>query len=224
VGHADEAGSWDNLHERFEVKRINHQEVYSFEGACTNWAEEYFSRFRRAEVGIHHHVARADLLRNAREWSWRDNRRVPNGDQVSRIAAPCNDAEPKDRRAVNRHTRRGHRPLPQRYHDAGIEPPMTTKAELNRYFEMIDRRVPMRVSRFIRWLRKPSSFAVRLLVALLLILGGFFSFLPVLGLWMLPLGLLFIAQDVPILQKPLVRALAWVEANWERLKVKWRSR
>jgi hypothetical protein len=101
---------------------------------------------------------------------------------------------------------------------------MTTKAELNRYFEMIDRRVPMRVSRFIRWLRKPSSFAVRLLVALLLILGGFFSFLPILGLWMLPLGLLFIAQDVPILQKPLVRALAWVEANWERLKVKWRSR
>jgi hypothetical protein len=118
----------------------------------------------------------------------------------------------------------GHRPLPQRYHDAGIEPPMTTKAELNRYFEMIDRRVPMRVSRFIRWLRKPSSFAVRLLVALLLILGGFFSFLPILGLWMLPLGLLFIAQDVPILQKPLVRALAWVEANWERLKVKWRNR
>ena len=24
----DEAGSWDNLNERFEVKRINHQEVY----------------------------------------------------------------------------------------------------------------------------------------------------------------------------------------------------
>ena len=49
-------------------------------------------------------------------------------------------------------------------------------------------------------------------------------FLPVLGLWMLPLGLLFIAQDVPILQKPLVSALAWVEAKWEQLKVKWRNR
>jgi hypothetical protein len=101
---------------------------------------------------------------------------------------------------------------------------MKTKAELNRYFEMIDRRVPMRVSQFIRWLRKPSSFAARLLIALLLIVGGFLSFLPVLGLWMLPLGLLFIAQDIPILQKPLVSALAWVEANWERLKVKWRNR
>ena len=98
------------------------------------------------------------------------------------------------------------------------------KADLNRYFKMIDRRVPISVSQFIRWLRKPSSFAVRLVVALLLVLGGFFSFLPVLGLWMLPLGLLFIAQDVPLLQKPLVKALTWVEARWELLKVKWRSR
>src|SRR5438105_4416608 len=26
--HADEAHAWDNLHKRFEVKRINHQEAY----------------------------------------------------------------------------------------------------------------------------------------------------------------------------------------------------
>jgi len=98
-----------------------------------------------------------------------------------------------------------------------------TRSELNRYFEMIHRLVPVRVSQFIRWLRKPSSFPVRLLVALLLILGGLFSFLPILGLWMLPLGLLLIAQDVPLLQKPLVSALAWIEARWARLKVTWRN-
>jgi hypothetical protein len=100
----------------------------------------------------------------------------------------------------------------------------TTIAELNRYFEMIDRRVPISVSQFIRWLRMPSSFAIRLVIAILLILGGIFSFLPVLGLWMLPLGLLLIAQDVPLVQEPLVAAFAWVEAKWEWLKVKWRSR
>src|SRR6266436_1550510 len=50
--HADEAGSWDGLHDRFEMKRINHQEAYSLDGACTNYAEEYFSRLRRAEIGI----------------------------------------------------------------------------------------------------------------------------------------------------------------------------
>lgn len=99
----------------------------------------------------------------------------------------------------------------------------SARAELDRYFDMIHRRVPTRVARSIWWLRKPSSFSVRIIVALLLILGGVFSFLPVFGLWMLPLGLLFIAQDVPILQKPLANALGWIEANWERLRVAWGS-
>jgi hypothetical protein len=83
--------------------------------------------------------------------------------------------------------------------------------------------VPTRISQFIRWLRKPSSFAARLAVAVLLIVGGIFSFLPVLGFWMLPLGLLLIAQDVPFLQKPLVKALAWVEAKWKLLRLKWQK-
>jgi transposase-like protein len=71
VVNADEAGSWDGLHERFEMKRINYQEAYSLDGACTNQAEEYFSRLRRAEIGIHHHIAGAYLLRYAQESSWR---------------------------------------------------------------------------------------------------------------------------------------------------------
>ena len=88
VLNADEASAWNGLHERFEVKRINHQETCSLDGACTNWAEEYFSRLRRAEIGIHHHSAGAYLLRSAQESSWReDNRRVSNVDQMSRVAA-----------------------------------------------------------------------------------------------------------------------------------------
>ena len=48
-------------------------------------AEEYFFRLRRAEIGIHHHIAGAYLLRYAQKSSWReDNRRVSNGDQVNR--------------------------------------------------------------------------------------------------------------------------------------------
>jgi hypothetical protein len=49
--NANEAASWDELHKRYEVKRINHEETYSLDGACTNWAEEFFSRLRRAEIG-----------------------------------------------------------------------------------------------------------------------------------------------------------------------------
>ncbi len=85
--HADEATSWDGLHGAFEMKRINHQEAYSFDGACTNWAEEYFSRLRRAEIGHYHHVAGDYLLRYAQESSWReDHRRMSNGDQTFRVA------------------------------------------------------------------------------------------------------------------------------------------
>jgi len=86
--HADESGAWDGLHERFEMKRINHQEAYSLDGACTNQAEEYFSRLRRGEIGIHHHIAGPYLLRYAQESSWReDNRRQSNGEQVTRVAS-----------------------------------------------------------------------------------------------------------------------------------------
>jgi ISXO2-like transposase domain len=69
--HTDEAASWDNLHERFEVKRINHQEAHSLDGACTNMAEEYFSRLRGVEIGIYHHIADAYLRRYTQESSWR---------------------------------------------------------------------------------------------------------------------------------------------------------
>jgi ISXO2-like transposase domain len=69
-------------------KRINHEEAYSMDDACTNWVEEFFSRMRSAEIGIHHHIAGAYLLRYAQQRSWRgDNRRLSNGEQVNRLAA-----------------------------------------------------------------------------------------------------------------------------------------
>ncbi len=87
VVHADEAGAWNELHSRFEMKRINHEEAYSLDGACTNWAEEFFSRMRRAEIGHHHHLSGPYPLRFAQEASWcEDNRRLSNGEQVSRVA------------------------------------------------------------------------------------------------------------------------------------------
>ena len=93
--NADEASSWDALHSRFEMKRINHQEAYSLDGACTNWAEEFFSRMRRAEVGHHHHIAGQYLLRYAQEATWReDNRRAANGEQVNRLSSLALNAKP----------------------------------------------------------------------------------------------------------------------------------
>ena len=89
-----------------------------------------------------------------------------------------------------------------------------SKMELDRHFAWFEERLPPGPARFVRWLRKPSSRYARIPLAILLIAGGIFSFLPVLGLWMLPLGLFLFAQDVPILQKPLARMLGWIERKW----------
>ncbi|MGO9483979.1 MAG: IS1595 family transposase [Rhodomicrobium sp.] len=95
VINADEASSWDGLHGKYEMKRINHEQAYSEDGACTNDAESYFSRLRRAEIGHHHHVAGTYLLRYAQEASWReDHRRMSNGEQVFRIAGLAMKAKP----------------------------------------------------------------------------------------------------------------------------------
>jgi hypothetical protein len=86
--------------------------------------------------------------------------------------------------------------------------------ELDRQLDRFERRLPVRFVRIVRWMRRPSSTIVRIPVAVLLIGGGMLSFLPVFGLWMLPLGLVLIAQDVSILRPPLARLLAWIERRW----------
>src|SRR4051794_23435266 len=84
--HADEANSWDGLHGHYVVKRINHQIAYSDGFACTNGAESFFSRLRRAERGHHHHISGVYLARYAQESAFREGyRRMDNGGQVRRV-------------------------------------------------------------------------------------------------------------------------------------------
>jgi hypothetical protein len=83
---ADEANSWNDLAASFPIKRINHQEAYSAAGACTNGAENLFSRLRRAEIGHHHHISGLYLGRYAAESAWRDDhRQMSNGAQYRAI-------------------------------------------------------------------------------------------------------------------------------------------
>lgn len=84
--HADEASHWDHLHDGWQVKRINHSEAYSHEGACTNQAESYFSRLRRMVTGQHHHVSGQYLYQFANEAAWKeDHRRESNGSLATRL-------------------------------------------------------------------------------------------------------------------------------------------
>ena len=77
---------------------------------------------------------------------------------------------------------------------------------------MIDR-LPGRLQTAIRWLRRPSLRWVRVPVGVLLIAGSFASVLPFFGLWMLPLGLALLAEDIAPLRRVRGRFLDWIERH-----------
>ena len=87
--HADESAAWDILHASFPMKRVNHSvEFMADDGACTNQAECFFSRLRRAELGIHHRIGGRHLGAYSNEMAWRENhRRRSNGDHWNLITA-----------------------------------------------------------------------------------------------------------------------------------------
>ena len=61
-----------------------------------------------------------------------------------------------------------------------------------------------------RRLRDHPSRKLRMVAGVLLVIGGILGILPVLGFWMLPLGLLLLSVDVP-----------WVRRGRRRLAVWW---
>ena len=50
-------------------------------------------------------------------------------------------------------------------------------------------------------LKLPRSRLLRIIIGLGLILGGFLGFLPILGFWMLPLGLMVLSYDLPVTRR-----------------------
>ncbi|MBP7334383.1 IS1595 family transposase [Niveispirillum sp.] len=86
VVHTDEAATWESLRTKFRVKQVNHSIAYSHDDACTNMAESFFSRMRRAEWGQHHKISDVYLNRYAAEMGFReDHRRQPNGSLFNRV-------------------------------------------------------------------------------------------------------------------------------------------
>jgi len=53
-------------------------------------------------------------------------------------------------------------------------------------------------------------WGLRSLLGILLMIGGVFGFLPILGFWMIPLGAALIALDIPPIRRRLV---AWSERH-----------
>jgi membrane-bound ClpP family serine protease len=89
-----------------------------------------------------------------------------------------------------------------------------SNARLNRQFDRLQRRIPDFAARLLERIRRPEARWVRIPLGFLLIVGGLLSFLPVLGIWMLPLGLLLLALDLVFLQGPVNLAVVRGTRKW----------
>ncbi len=62
----------------------------------------------------------------------------------------------------------------------------------------------------------PKNRIIRITLGILFVIGGFFGWLPILGFWMIPLGLLFLSIDFAIARRWRRRLIVW----WGRRKRK----
>ena len=74
--YADENPAYDCLTFHYDLWRVNHSQEYrSKDGITNNLAESYFSRLRRAIIGIYHKMSNKYLLYYANEMAWREDHR-----------------------------------------------------------------------------------------------------------------------------------------------------
>lgn len=55
----------------------------------------------------------------------------------------------------------------------------------------------------------PKSRFARIIFGILLIIGGILGFLPILGFWMIPLGLLVLSVDIPAIRRGRRNLVLW---------------
>ena len=61
-----------------------------------------------------------------------------------------------------------------------------------------------------RTVRLPASRLARIAIGVLLIVLGVFGFLPVLGFWMIPVGLIVLSVDIPVVRRWRRQATVWL--------------
>ena len=78
------------------------------------------------------------------------------------------------------------------------------------------RRLFHRLRRWALWSVRELPPGARLAAGALLVAAGLFGFLPVLGFWMIPLGVMVMVLDVPPLRKRVLRWLAEKDRDQHR--------
>jgi len=85
--------------------------------------------------------------------------------------------------------------------------------KLIREIDRLEGHLPGWAVRLLQATLAPGAIWVRVPLALALMAGGVVGFLPVLGFWMVPLGVALLAIDVPFLRRPMARLLAFINGK-----------
>jgi hypothetical protein len=87
------------------------------------------------------------------------------------------------------------------------------RRRLTRQFAAIGRRFPLLKAPIAAIETRPGML-LRVPLAVILMAGGLLGFLPFLGFWMLPLGLLILAIDLPLLRPGVSAAMIRGRRRW----------
>jgi len=95
---------------------------------------------------------------------------------------------------------------------------MSPAPDFHDELDRLQSHLPDWAARNLHRLRQPRAVWVRVPAGIVFVGGGVLSFLPVLGIWMLPLGLALLAVDVPPMRRPMARALRFTNGQFEKRK------
>ncbi|MDB5942422.1 MAG: hypothetical protein JWQ13_1988 [Ramlibacter sp.] len=97
--------------------------------------------------------------------------------------------------------------------------------KLDRAYQALEEHAPDSLARALRWLRNPQGRWIRLPLGIVLVIAGLLGpLVPVLGIELIPISLLLIAQDFPPLREPVAQMTLRLERQWVQLRARGQHR
>ena len=95
---------------------------------------------------------------------------------------------------------------------------MTRIPDFHEEMNRLQNHIPTWVGHNLNRLRGKRAIWVRVLTGVALIVAWGFLPLPLVGIWMLPVGLVLLAHDIPIVRAPIARLLRFTNGKIEKRK------
>jgi len=93
---------------------------------------------------------------------------------------------------------------------------MTRIPEFHEEMDRLQNHIPSWVGHSLNRLRGKGALWVRVLTGVALLGAWCFLPLPIVGIWMLPVGLALLAHDIPMMRRPMARLLHFTNRKIEK--------